>query len=187
MAETPVVEQAAKDQAKRADKDDKDNASSGSSGGGGSSSTTRTSSTNGSGTVVALMGITVLFSLIGNEVKALQGTPAEGNVAVAGATLTTAGRIIVGGLVATTALTLLTHAGNGGRQFAVGLALVAMATSTLVYGGPVWKALSALLGGQATANQHTTGGTSSTGTATAPATTATEGTPALQTNPFLNQ
>jgi hypothetical protein len=95
------------------------------------------------------MGITVLFSLIGNELKNTPSTPGADK-------LTTGGKIILGGAVATTALTLLSHAGNAGRQFSVGLASVAMVTSTLVYGGPVWTALSKLFGSKPTGS---TGGT----------------------------
>lgn len=126
----------------------------------GQSSTTRTEATQGSGTIVALMGITVLFALIGNEVKNLEGTPSEGNATVAGTVVTSGGKILIGGTVATALLALLTHAGNGGRQFAVGLALVSMTTATLVYGGPVWDALNKTFGSTPT----TPVGTASSGT-----------------------
>jgi hypothetical protein len=112
------------------------------------------------------MAFTVIFALIGNEIKTLgadAGQPKESDPTVAGDVLTAGGRIILGGMVATSLLVLLTHAGNAGRQFAVGLAAVAMASSTLVYGGPVWSAMGTTFGSQPT------GGTSST-TPTAPTT-----------------
>ncbi len=141
MAETPVVEQAAADQARRADQADRDTQR----GDSGNRSSSKVLTTEGAPTVVALMGVTVVFALIGNELDILAGTtkpgkPGGGNVITAG------GKIIVGGFVATTLLVLLTHAGEVGRQTALGLALVTMVTTTLVYGGPVWLAMNNAFG-----------------------------------------
>lgn len=135
-----------------------------------SSSTSR--ATNGSGTVVALMGVTVLFALIGHELESGEST---GSAPSAGTGVSAGGRIIVGGTAATAALVLLTHAGDAGRQFAVGLALVAMATTTLVYGGPVWDAL-----GKLTGSSTPTTGTSST-TPTNPSTNTLDSTATIAT------
>lgn len=56
-------------------------------------------------------------------------------------------KIIIGTFAATAVLSLVSKAGDPGRQFAVGLATVAVVTSTLVYGAPVWKLLNAVVGG----------------------------------------
>ena len=93
------------------------------------------------------MGVAVVFALIGNEIKIAKHPPDPKNPAgPAASVLTESGTIIFGGFTAAAALTLLSHAGEGGRQFAVGLAAVTMLTSVLVYGGPVWKALGAATG-----------------------------------------
>ena len=134
--------------------------------------TTVTNTANGK-LVVGLMGTTIVFSVIGAELQAFVGPTATqvglhsgpgGTGAVAGST--GAVRIIIGGTVATALLVGLTHAGNAGRQFAVGLALVSMVTATLVYGGPVWVALNSMFG------VKPTGGTA----ATTPTTPTTPGT-----------
>ena len=123
-----------------------------------SQSVSRSSSTNSSRTIVGLMFFAVTFALIGNEIKIIEGKT-TGNP---GSLVGDGTKIILGGVFATAILTLLSHAGEGGRQFAVGLALVTTATSTLVYGGPVWNASGKIFG--------TTSGTTPTSatTATAP-------------------
>lgn len=127
--------------------------------------------------VVGLMGTTVVFSVIGAELKAFTASP--GNTLTGlhngqpGTPGTGAGsgavKIIIGGTVATVLLVGLTHAGSAGRQFAVGLALVSMVTATLVYGGPVWLALNRMFNTTpSTATGNTAGTTPTTpGTNTA--------------------
>lgn len=119
--------------------------------------TTTTNPTNSARSVAGLMGFAVLFSLIGNEVSVAQGNkPAKlANGLDKGAT------IIIGGFVAAALLTALTGAGEAGRKFAVGLAGVTLATSALVYGGPVWHAISVAVGA-AGASSTPTGNTAST-------------------------
>jgi hypothetical protein len=81
------------------------------------------------------------FALIGHEIKV------KGNAATAvPGEVSTGGKIILGGIFATAFLTLLSHAGDGGREFATGLALVTCATSLLVYGGPVWETAGSIFG-----------------------------------------
>ena len=116
--------------------------------------TTKVTNDQGSRLVAGLMGITVLFAVIGAEVKASTGPKAN---PVAG--LAKGPEILVGGVVATALLTLLSHGGDAGRQFAIGLALVSMTTATLVYGGPVWDAANRTFGSLPTG---ATGGTSPT-------------------------
>ena len=124
-----------------------------------SSSTSRSSPTQGSRTIVGLMFFAVSFSLIGNELKTKAGNP-----------ITTGSKIILGGVAATALLTLLSHAGENGRQFAVGLALVTTASSVLVFGGPVWTAGNSLFGSKpTTATSSTTATKPTSGTATATA------------------
>lgn len=135
-----------------------------SNGSGGSTSRSVTSPTNSARTVAGLMGISVLFALIGNEINTGTngGKPKKlANGMDKGAT------IIIGGFIAAGLLTALTGAGEAGRKFAVGLAGVTAATTVLVYGKPVWDVISVMVGGKATGG---TGGTKATGatTATAP-------------------
>jgi hypothetical protein len=129
--------------------------------------TTVTSSTPGSRTIVGLMGFTILFSLIGHEISQAKGTPKsvtpvapdapgkKGGGSITGGpnvvtAVSTAGRIVVGGTFATALLVALSHAGNPGREWAVGLSVVAVLTATLVYGGPVWSGASNLFGSKPT-------------------------------------
>lgn len=113
--------------------------------------TTVTSPTNSARSVAGLMGFAVLFSLIGNEVDVAQGNASNklSNGLDKGAT------IIIGGFVAAALLTALTGAGETGRKFAVGLAGVTLATSALVYGGPVWRAISAVVGSPGASSRPT--------------------------------
>ena len=129
-----------------------------------SSSTSRSSATQGSRTIVGLMFFAVTFSLIGNEIKVTSG--AKGSTPAG--PVTEGGKIIIGGVFATALLTLLSHAGENGRQFAVGLALVTTATSVLVFGAPVWDSANSLFGSKPTTPVGSTAATSPThGTATA--------------------
>lgn len=131
-------------------------------------STSRTSSTNGSRTVVGLMFFAVTFSLIGNEIKITNGATGP-----SAAPVTEGAKIILGGIIATALLTLLTHAGESGRELGVGLALVTAASSVLVFGGPVWQSANKLFGSTpttplgGTAASKPTNPTSGAGTAVA--------------------
>jgi hypothetical protein len=99
-------------------------------------------------TIVGLMAFAVVFSLIGNELKH-NGQTSNPNPASSNG-LSEGGTIVLGGTVATVLLILLSHAGSAGSQFAVGLAGVTLATSALVYGGPVWSSLGKLTGSTST-------------------------------------
>ena len=114
-------------------------------------SSARTRSQADSRLIVGLMGFTVLFSTIGAEIRVAK-TPATGIGGVA----TGPAKILLGGVVATALLTLLSHAGDPGREFAIGLALVSMATATLVYGAPVWDSANNLFGSQPTGSTRST-------------------------------
>jgi len=98
----------------------------------------RVTDTQGARTVTAVMLFTVAFALIGHEIKAVS---TKKSATAKSGVLTTGGRILLGGFVATTLLVLLSHAGTGGRQFAVGVASVALVTTALVEGKPVWDAI----------------------------------------------
>lgn len=145
--------------------------------------TTVTSPTNSARTVTGLMTLSVLFALVGNEIQiAGATTPTQGQTgfgAVApGVTVTSTGRavgknkfangmdkgatIIVGGFIAAALLVALTGAGEAGRKFAVGLAVVTTATSLLVYGAPVWNALAGAVGGKPTGSTSSTKPTANT-------------------------
>lgn len=124
------------------------------------SSTTTTRMQEDTRTIVALMVTAVAFSLVGHEVTAISGA-AKGQQQPGGKDpLTTGGRIIVGGAIGTTLLVLLSHAGEGGKDFAFALTIVTFATAVLVNGGPVWTALSNAL--SATPGGTPTGSTPST-------------------------
>ena len=107
---------------------------------------TVTKTARGSRTIVGLMGTTVVFSLIGNEVSHAEGVSTGNATSIIAGGVTEGGKIILGGFAATAALVLISNAGDAGNAFAVGLATVAALTAALVYGGPVWRALSAILG-----------------------------------------
>jgi hypothetical protein len=151
--------------------------------------TTQQTNSPGGRTIFALMFFAIGFSLLGNEIKVVHAasTPASqkahGNpvnsVVDAGAKgVTVSGRIILGGFVATALLVMLSHAGNPGREWAVGLATVTTIASATVspYAMPVWSELSHLFGSTPTGTTgstgtasptHTTSGTSTTGTTSA--------------------
>jgi hypothetical protein len=86
--------------------------------------------------IFGLMTFTVIFSLVGEEISQGQGKKETVNPFI----------IIFGGTVATSLLTLLSHAGEGGERFATGLALIAFLSSSLVYGKPVWDAANKAFG-----------------------------------------
>jgi hypothetical protein len=104
--------------------------------------------------IFGLMTFTVVFSLVGEEIGQGQGRKETVNPFM----------IIFGGTVATSLLTLLSHAGEPGERFATGLAAVAFITSALVYGGPVWAAANKAFGSSPTTPvASTTPSTASTG------------------------
>ena len=128
-----------------------------------SSSSSRSSPLQGSRAVVGLMFFATSFALIGNEIEDKAGSP-----------ITSGSKIILGGVTATALLTLVSHGGETGRQFAVGIALVTAATSLLVFGGTpskpggVWKLLANQFSSTPTKPTSTTAATKpTTGTATA--------------------
>lgn len=144
---------------------------------------TQTTDAPGGRTIFALMFFAVGFSLLGNEIKVAQAAKpytgdgpanplATGPSAVAGG-ITTAGRIILGGFFATTLLIMLSHAGNPGREWAVGLAGVTMVAAVFVYGGPVWSEANKLFGSTPTTPLASTSATAPTGTTTTTHTTGT--------------
>jgi len=111
------------------------------------STTSTTVTKTGGREVFGFMAIAVVFALVGNEIRHTKhpvALPVPGEAAAS--VLTDSGTIIFGGFTAAAVLTLVSHAGDGGRQLAVGLAAVTMLSSVLVYGGPVWRALGAATG-----------------------------------------
>lgn len=129
-------------------------------------------------TILALMTVTVIFSLIGDEISAKPKPGQTGYGAVApGHTVNALGQaqgasinpfmIILGGTLAAGVLTLIAHAGEAGEKLGVGLALLAMLTSTLVYGKPVWDAANNAFGSTPTAGSGATTPTTGTSTVTA--------------------
>lgn len=142
--------------------------------------TTQTTNTAGGRTIFALMFFAIGFSLLGNEIKVAQARPLVGDgppnpLATTGVTggITTSGRIILGGFFATTLLIMLSHAGNPGREWAVGLAGVTMVASVFVYGGPVWSEANKLFSSTPTTPLASTSATAPTGTTTTTHTTGT--------------
>jgi hypothetical protein len=92
--------------------------------------------------ILGLMVFTMVFSLVGTE---LDGGKKSGT----SPTLSPA-KIIFGGTVATSLLTLMSHAGEAGEKFATGLATITFTTSALVYGKPVWDKLNGAFGSKPT-------------------------------------
>jgi hypothetical protein len=107
---------------------------------------TRTTVTAPGRLILGLMVFTITFSLIGTEIEKAQNKPASVNPFT----------IIFGGTVATSLLTLISHAGEAGERFSVGLATVAFITSALVYGKPVWDAANGAFGSKPTTPLATT-------------------------------
>jgi len=87
--------------------------------------------------ILAFMFFSGLEAIIALEKKSL----AKGQIATTGAA-----RIILGGTIATVMLQLLAHAGEGGKKFAIGLAGVTFASSTLINGPAVFGSVNTLLG-----------------------------------------
>jgi hypothetical protein len=114
--------------------------------------------------IFGLMLWTGAFALVGHELKT---TSAASSVKT---DTTTGPKIILGVFAATAILTMVSHAGDAGRQFAVGLATIAAVSSSLVFGAPVWKALSGVLATQGP------GGVASTPTGSTTPTVPTTGT-----------
>ena len=118
--------------------------------------------------ILGLMVFTMVFAMAGAELEANSSSdPGAVKPGVSPA------KIIFGGTVATSALTLISHAGEAGERFAVGLATIALTTSALVYGKPVWDALNKQFGTKATGSTGATASTTPTTSSTA-ATMATE-------------
>jgi len=148
---------------------------------GSSSAKQRVKATSSSRTIFGLMVFAVGFALIGNEIQILgkknatnqsatnlnihtptgSAAPSTSIVNQAGATITSSGRIILGGFFATALLVMLSHAGDPGKQVAVGLAGITALSSVLIKGGAVWSAANSAFG--AGAGAVVTGGTSSSG------------------------
>jgi hypothetical protein len=145
-------------------------------GGGGSSTGSSTSITipNASRKVVGLMALAVIFSVIGQELKAKEG----GAKPVGG--LSGPAKTILGGTIATALLSFLAEAGSTGQQLGVGLASVACVTAVFVNGAPVWKGISNLFGG--TPTTPLTASTASTTAAGRPASTGQS----VSTTPLSN-
>lgn len=105
--------------------------------------------------ILGLMVFTITFSLVGGEIEKSGGKTPTVNPFT----------IIFGGTVATSLLTLISHAGEAGERFSVGLATVAFVTSALVYGKPVWDAANGAFGSHPTKPvAATTPSTPTTGT-----------------------
>lgn len=120
--------------------------------------------------ILGLMVFTMTFALVGGELE--QGAGKAQTISPF--------TIIFGGTVATSLLTLLSHAGETGEHLAVGLATVAFLTTALTYGKPggeVWDKLAETVGGKPTTPSKATAPTKpTTGTVqTATALTAVAG------------
>ncbi len=145
--------------------------------------TTQITDAPGGRTVFSLMFFAIGFSLLGNEIKVAQAAkpytgdgpanPLATGPSTVGRGITTSGRIILGGFFATTLLIMLSHAGNPGREWAVGLAGVTMVASVFVYGGPVWAEANKLFGSTPTTPLSSTAANQPTGTITTAHTTGT--------------
>jgi formate hydrogenlyase subunit 3/multisubunit Na+/H+ antiporter MnhD subunit len=150
--------------------------------------TTTTTPAAGGKTIFSLMFFAIGFSLLGNEIKVAKEAkplvgdgPANPLATGTGAVvhgITVSGRIILGGFFATTLLIMLSHAGNPGREWAVGLASVTTVASVFVYGGPVWTEANKLFGSTPTTPLASTSATAPTSTTGATTTTHTSGTTA---------
>jgi hypothetical protein len=91
--------------------------------------------------IFGLMIFTVAFSVVGGEIEQANGKKPTLNPLL----------IIFGGTMATSLLTLISHAGQAGETFATGVALVTFTTASLVYGRPVWDAANKAFGSKPTA------------------------------------
>jgi hypothetical protein len=122
--------------------------------------TSRTSADADSRLIFALMAWTGIFALVGHEIDENNSVviPNATTSATTSATgtslisLTSSGgvaggaKIILGVFAGAALLSMLAHAGDAGRQWAIGLAVIAAVTSTLVKGKPVWDLISRLEG-----------------------------------------
>lgn len=133
--------------------------------------TTNVSNRNGGRTIFGLIAFATVFSLVGNEIKTVTAAPTTTG-AVTGF-VTEGGKIIIGGTLATAFLLLISHAGEGGQELAVGLSLVTAVSSMLVFGAPVWDLISKTLGSKPTVPLATT--TTPTATTATPSTTTKVG------------
>ena len=116
--------------------------------------------------IVMLMAFTVIFAVIGEEIKANQTqSPNKPNPGAFSGPV----KVFLGGAVAGTLLIAIAHAGDAGAQFATGLAMISAATAILVDGGPVWTYLAKTGGGSAPPTAP------SVSTAPTPSTTPTGG------------
>jgi hypothetical protein len=103
-------------------------------------------------TILSLMAVTVAFSLVGDAVSSTVklGQSGYGALLVPAEATDRSFTIILGGTLAAGVLTLIAHAGEAGQKIAVGLALVAAITATLVNGKPVWDAANNAFGSKPT-------------------------------------
>lgn len=115
-------------------------------------------------TVVGFMGVAMIFSVIGAEIRA--ANPATSSGVNVGKAFSEPYLIIGGGTIATTFLVLIATAGDTGRRFAIGLSALTMVTAVLVNGGPVWKAINGFIGSEPTTPTDTTKATAPTGATT---------------------
>lgn len=92
--------------------------------------------------IVAFMFFAGVFAIIGYEKKSKTNTTQK---------IANPAEIVLGGTVAAVALTLLSHAGEGGKKFAVGLAGVTFASSVLINGSSVFTSVKILEGATGTA------------------------------------
>jgi len=103
--------------------------------------------------ILAFLFFSGVLALAGYEKKNAQGkktvSPAE---------------IVLGGTVGAVTLTLLSHAGEGGRKFAVGLAGITFASSILINGSSLFTSINALVGQPNKASKPSTPSTPSTPT-----------------------
>jgi len=141
----------------------------------------RTTSTEGGHLVVALMFFTVLFALVGEDIKG-NISPGQGSTSGISADITKGGRIIVGGFIATSLLVLATHAGEPGRQLGVGLAIVAFVTAAFVEGKPVWDAIDKVVGSGSTQPGAISTSPTAPSTPTTPGTNTVGSTATIATN-----
>jgi hypothetical protein len=96
--------------------------------------------------VVGLMAFAVIFSVIGQELKAKQGGAKPGSTTG----LSGPAKTILGGTIATALLSFLAEAGSTGEQLGVGLAAVTAVTAMLVTGAPVWDGIRNIFGASPT-------------------------------------
>jgi len=120
-----------------------------------SGQTIRERTPSGVRSIVGFMGIAVIFAVIGNEIQHPKPAGASKTGNVAGSAFTRDTTIILGGFTGAAVLSIVAKAGDAGQQFAVGLAAVTMVSSMIVYGAPVWKAVSRATGGAARASTPT--------------------------------